>query len=308
MIINAVNCNFELNGRGVRAVFDAMHDELAKARPHLLVRQEDVDGEAKGGTLWDEADERLGLRVYPNPKTWTSVAIDKSVFRSVRGHDTGDYLPASARVLQLRQAGPDSLPFVASSAHLAYANPPLREIQAYEMTRLADKVMPIGQDQTPVKLPLLAAMDSNSFPEPGTPGDVALPTAQQITDKTHLIHRAREVEPGVWEMDTRPDRILRSNNLLEDAARYASTVLGQTDALVPTTYATTTHGPAARVDRWYLSRQLLPAVAFVKVIPVRKFSDHHIVVVGLDSDRLTEVLHGLVVQAKNNPLYAPVPA
>jgi len=94
---------------------------------------------------------------------------------------------------------------------------------------------------------------------------------------------------------------------MEDIARYAATVLGQPAALAPTTYATTSHGPAARVDRTYMSRALLPAVTFVKVVHVPQFTDHGILVWGMDSDRLTEVLHDLVVQAEQDPLYALVP-
>jgi hypothetical protein len=235
------------------------------------------------------------------------VAYDTQVFTSLRGYEPGADFPATVRPLRLKQAGPDSLPIVVASGHLSYATPPLREIQAHEATRTVDRVMAIGERQVKVKLPGLVALDTNSFPEEGTPGDVQLPKADEIKDKAHLLHRARQIAAGEWQMDTRPDQILRSNYLMEDVARHAATALGQPFALAPTTYATSTHGPAARVDRIYLSTELLPAVVFVKVVPVPGLSDHHIVVCGLDSDRLTELLHDLVVQAENNPLYALVP-
>jgi hypothetical protein len=47
VIINAVGCNFELNGHGDLAVFDAMHDVIAAQEPHILCRMEVSDGEAK---------------------------------------------------------------------------------------------------------------------------------------------------------------------------------------------------------------------------------------------------------------------
>jgi len=311
VIINVVGCNFELNGRGDRTVFDTMHDRIAELEPHIVCRMEVSDGEDKGGTLADAADARLKLRGYLSPASWTSVAYDTNVFTSVRGYDPGSNFPATVRVLRLNQAGPDSLPIAVAAAHLSYATPPLREIQAHEATRTADRSMRIGKGQVQVKLPALVAMDSNSFPEEGAPGDVPLPKAHEIRDKAHLLHRARQVAPGEWEMDTRPDQILRANGLMEDVARHAASHtpggLGQPSALAPTTYATTTHGPAARVDRIYLSTVLLPAVVFVRVVPVPGLTDHHVVVLGLDSDSLADLLHELVVQAENDPLYALVP-
>jgi hypothetical protein len=106
-------------------------------------------------------------------------------------------------------------------------------------------------------------------------------------------------------MDTLPDQILRADDFMEDAARYVASVLGDRSALAATTYATTTHGPATRVDRICLSTELLDSVRSFEVVPVPGLSDHHITVLRIDPARLVELLHELVAQAEANSLYAP---
>jgi NTP pyrophosphatase (non-canonical NTP hydrolase) len=85
-------------------------------------------------------------------------------------------------------------------------------------------------------------------------------------------------------MDTRPDETLRAAGL-EDVARYLVAEKGITSALTRTVDACATYGPDARIDRICASEQLLPAVVGVDVVDMKGLSDHHTVLLRLDTAR-----------------------
>lgn len=91
-------------------------------------------------------------------------------------------------------------------------------------------------------------------------------------------------------MDDRPDDTLRTAGL-QDVVRHLAAATGDTSAVAPTVAACDTHGPDARIDRIYVSKQLLPAFREVEVVDMKGLSDHHTFVVRLERDTLTDFLN-----------------
>ncbi|MCX4826141.1 endonuclease/exonuclease/phosphatase family protein [Streptomyces sp. NBC_01142] len=199
-------------------------------------------------------------------------------------------LPPTALTLRYEEAGPDALPFVAVSYHLNYASPTQRLLEAEWLTTWADKGW-TTPDGTRVTLPAIFAGDNNSYPAPGGPGDPALPELQAIKNVPHRLHRSYPGPGGARVPDIRPDDALRTAGL-EDAARYwAAAPNGDPTAVSRTVNACDTHGPDSRIDRVYLTPELLPAVTGFEVIEVDEdLSDHHILRLFLDGDRLAAIL------------------
>lgn len=92
-------------------------------------------------------------------------------------------------------------------------------------------------------------------------------------------------------MDHRPDEALRTAGL-EDVARYRAATYGELAAVTRTVSGCGTHGPDARIDRYYATPDVADVVISVDVIEVHeKESDHHIVRLVVDGDGLSNVLN-----------------
>ncbi|MDT0307286.1 hypothetical protein RM780_09955 [Streptomyces sp. DSM 44917] len=297
--IRIVTSNFELNGGGDMGKWERMHALLKSLNPQMLMRQELVGcsrNTRAGSRLWEASCRALGMAGWlAHGKEATALYADPTVVEGLeQWPDTGPDWWLDPAVVTLRLTG-TKIPIIAASAHLRYDSPAKREAEADWLTRLNDQhsTRVEGQEGTPTALPAAVAMDSNSYPEEGTPGDLPLPQPAQIPNAPHRAHRFRK-RGGVWVPDTVPDEKLRLAEL-EDAARHLAEAKGMTEALAATMPASETHGPATRIDRVYLSCVLLPAVHQIEVIDVGDLSDHHTVVLTLDLGVLRDILNDLAL-------------
>jgi hypothetical protein len=294
--IKIATCNFELNGAGDRQMWEQMHDRLAGLQLDVLMRQEvwNADPEAFDGGAWgDAAADVLGMQGWYGPRCCTALYVRPGAFVSVRGwpHPGGMWeLPPTLRKVRVVGLPEQAAPLLLGSLHFNYGSVDLRKIEAQWATTYADKWERRGDRL--VKISAVLGADTNSYPEPGTPGDVPLPVPEHIKDKPHVVHRSRLITAAsgrqVRVMDIDPDKTLRKAGL-EDPARYLA-VKGHREAVAPTMEASSTHGPRARVDRFYVSEELLPAVERVEVVEMHGLSDHHTVVVHLNRDTLGALL------------------
>lgn len=297
MLINAAICNFENNGGGDRDLWQRMHDRLASLNLHLLLRQEMWNAQDNGNELADAAEAVLGMPGFIGRECCTAVYHDPKLFTSVDEYPkTGPVwaLPPTVCSFQLAGTTPDAAPLIVGSYHLNYCSPTSRLAEAEWLTKWNDKWVKDGDRY--VHYPALLGGDNNSYPVVGTPGDPALPVLEEIQGEPHRAHRSYLGADGVRRMDDRPDGTLRAAGL-QDVARHLVATTGGTSAVAPTVDACDTHGPDARIDRIYASKQLLPAVREVEVVDMKGLSDHHTVVVRLDRDTLTEILNHPLTRA-----------
>ncbi|MFE2179062.1 endonuclease/exonuclease/phosphatase family protein [Streptomyces sp. NPDC059455] len=292
--INVLCWNFERNGADDPAKRLRAHEKLASLKPHLILRQEMWGAEANGNTIIYELEGALGLRGWLGPKSCTAVFADPSVFRAVREWpDTGPMwvLPPAALTMRYVPAGNEATPLSVVSYHLNYASATHRLAEAEWLTTWADKRWPIPGDDN-LTIPAILGGDNNGYPVRGAAGDPALPDMAKIRDRRHRLHRSYVGPDGRRQMDTRVDETLRTAGL-EDVARYRATLpCGSATAVSRTVDGCSTHGPDARIDRIYVTTDLLAAVASVDVIEVPlDVSDHHIVRLRLDGDRLSDILN-----------------
>jgi endonuclease/exonuclease/phosphatase family metal-dependent hydrolase len=290
--INVVTCNFEDNGAGDSITWEEMHSRLCSLNPHLLFRQEMWGTEIKGKTLGYIAERALGgMRGWLGEGVCTALFIDPAVFTPLREwHERGELwtLPPTALTLRLEAAGAEAIPLVAASFHLNYASPTRRQSEAEALTMFADKQWRTARGM--VRLPALMGGDRNSYSVPeATPGDPELPRLGDIQDQRHRVHRSHYIPDGRRRMDIRPDEILRAAGLT-DLARYAAVTQGAPKTVAPTVNASATHGPATRIDAIYGSAMFQPAVIGAEVIDMTGLSDHHTVLIRLDSDVLADIL------------------
>ncbi|WP_340375701.1 hypothetical protein U5640_11520 [Streptomyces sp. SS7] len=297
--ITVVSCNFELNGNGNYDIWLATHQRLAKLRPTILCRQETFGytPTGRGATLFAESKRILRLAGELGPKRHaTALYYDPEVFEQLTLWDTewpGWLLHPTAMTLRVR--GTDDIDVVAASAHLSYNSPTKRRGEAEDLTRLADRVETYQGPHGVIKrkLPVLAiGMDRNSYVSPDrlVPGELPIPTLDEIKDPQHRAHRSYEIAPGQRVMDSEPDRILLTAHL-EDTARYAALKPNGPGlaAVAPTVPASDTHGPAHRVDHIHATNFLLPAVVHTEVIEMKGKSDHDTVVTVFDLDVVIEI-------------------
>ncbi|WP_146610450.1 MULTISPECIES: hypothetical protein [unclassified Streptomyces] len=164
----------------------------------------------------------LGMRGVLGPGLCTDILYTPSRFDLVRDWSDGRgphfALPPTAITLRPKEGGPDALPFNVVSYRLAYASAQQRQLEAEWLTTWADKgwKAPDGGHRV---LPAIIGGDNNSYPEPGTPGDVPVPDLSAIEDRPHRPHRSRRGPDGVCVPDTEPDHTLRTAGL-EGIARY----------------------------------------------------------------------------------------
>lgn len=297
MLINVATCNFENNGGGDRAKWQRMHDRLASLDLHLLLRQEVWNAQDNGNELADAAEAVLGMAGLIGPECCTALYHDPALFTPVGEFPkTGPMwaLPPTVRSLQLTGTAPDAVPLIVGSYHLNYSVPTSRLAEAERLTQWNDRWVEV--DGRRVHYPALLGGDNNSYPVVGTPGDPALPVLDKIRDEPHRAHRSYIGPDGVRRMDDRPDDTLRTAGL-QDVARHLVETMDNPSAVAPTVDACDTHGPSARIDRIYASKQLLPAVREVEVVDMTGLSDHHTVVVRLDRNTLADILNHPLTRA-----------
>ncbi|MFE7129344.1 endonuclease/exonuclease/phosphatase family protein [Streptomyces sp. NPDC057638] len=285
--------NFERNGKDDPQLRRLAHELVAQHRPHLVLRQEMWGADENGATVKYELEEILGMRGWLGPRSCTAVFADQSVFRTVREWpQTGPMwvLPPTALTMRYLPAGRDALPLIVSSFHLNYASGTIRVAETEWLTTWADKRWTTAGGAS-VRIPALLGGDTNSYPEPSGLEEPTLPELDRIRDEPHRAHRSYPGTKG-RRMDTRPDEILRTAGLSDVAVHRADRPGGSVAALAPTVDACETHGPDARIDRVYVTDELLPAITDMDVIRIGpEMSDHHLVRVSLDGDRLADVLN-----------------
>jgi endonuclease/exonuclease/phosphatase family metal-dependent hydrolase len=293
-LLTLLSWNFENNGKNDPARRQAGDEVLKSLNPDLVFRQELWDAGDNGRTIFNAQARALGMHGELGVGSCTAVLINPRRFSVVRDwtHSRGPQfvLPSTALTLRYEEAGPEAIPFIAVSYHLNYASPTQRLLEAEWLTTWADKGW-TTPDGTRVTLPAMFAGDGNSFPVPGAPGDPALPELLAIKNAPHRLHRSFVGPDGVRVPDTRPDDALRTAGL-EDVARYWATAPnGNPTALSRTVNACDTHGPDSRIDRCYVTPELLPAVEEVDVVEVdADMSDHHILRIRLNAARFAEIL------------------
>ncbi|MDX3275230.1 MULTISPECIES: endonuclease/exonuclease/phosphatase family protein [Streptomyces] len=285
--------NFENNGKSDPQRRRAGDELLRSLNPDIVFRQELWDAGTNGSTIFNEQVHTLGLHGVLGEGSCTALFYNPAKFAVVRDWTKSRapqyvMLP-TALTLRYDDAGPEALPFIAVSYHLNYASAEQRLLEAEWLTTWADKgwATPDGRRRT---LPAIFVGDNNSYTQPGTPGDLAPPDLASVKNKPHRLHRSYAVPSGERVPDIRPDVAFRTAGL-EDAARFCATTHGNHKALARTVNACETHGPDSRVDRAYLTPELLPTLAGFEVIEVNEdLSDHHILRLSLDGDLLAEAL------------------
>ncbi|WDN55957.1 hypothetical protein [Streptomyces clavuligerus] len=309
--IRAIFSNFEFDGRGDEQKRAAFYKLLRELEPHLVGRAEFLGGPGGGQRRLLDAETAL----TPEGRPWlrprgfigaqavgefrTAAFVRTDVFTPVSAGSIGDPTgcPPTCVTLRLVQypGDPDcSRELTFTAAHQSYSSPPARALGAQELTRLADRRDP--RDRTaryPNGRPreALLILDTNSYPEPGLPGDVPIPRPADIEDRTHLTHRFTRTGTGEWVPDTHSDRTLRAAGL-QDIARHL-TENGRTGVLAPTTPGYADQGGerrACRIDRAYASDGILTAVEDFTVVDCSGLSDHHALLITLDRRRLAEAL------------------
>ncbi|MGW2657553.1 endonuclease/exonuclease/phosphatase family protein [Streptomyces sp. NPDC001478] len=294
MSITLVCWNFENNGKGNASRRAAGDDVIRSLNPDIVFRQELWQAGDNGRRIFHEQAHTLGLHGVLGARSCTALFYNASVFSVVREWEQvfGPHyvLTPTAVLLRYKAAGPDALPFNAVSFHLAYGSSAQRLLEAEWLTTWADKrwTTPDGRIHT---LPAILAGDTNSYPVPGTPGELPLPNVARIKNAPHRLHRSYPGPHGERVPDTRPDTALLTAGLVDAARHWATAPHGDPSALARTVDRCDTHGPDARIDRAYLSPGLLAAVSGADVIEVDPdLSDHHILRLTLDDDLLGEAL------------------
>ncbi|MEU9791096.1 endonuclease/exonuclease/phosphatase family protein [Streptomyces sparsogenes] len=297
--INVATCNFEKNGKGDRSLWEAMHKRLRSLNLQVLFRQEMWGANDDDNELADAAERVLELEGRIGERCCTAVYTDPAVFAHEHHWPlTGGMWvqPPAAHAFRYLPAGDDAPPLVAVSYHLNYGSPTLRAAESEYLTTWNDKRWQSKKGQQ-ISLPALFGGDSNSYPDRAIQGDRPLPQLREIEDRPHRAHRSYQGWHGRRIMDSRADETLRTAGM-EDVARHLAEK-GDASGLAATMDASSTHGPATRVDRIYASTALLPAVSSVEVIDMTGLSDHHTVLLKLDYDVLADVLRSLVQQARS---------
>ncbi|MFJ6805757.1 endonuclease/exonuclease/phosphatase family protein [Streptomyces anulatus] len=288
--------NLERNGVGDPEIRRTAAETLRRLRPDIVLRQEMFGADERGHTIFNEQCRDLDMQGVLGPGSCTAILFNPRRFHLVRdwSRDRGPrfVLPPTAITLRLPEAGPDSLPFNVVSFHFAYASAEQRQLEAEWTTTWADKGWQAPDGGRRV-LPAIFGGDGNSYPEPGTAGDLSLPDLSAIQDRPHRLHRSRRGPDGVRVPDTEPDHTLRTAGLEDVARHWATAEGGDPAALARTVNSSATHGPDSRIDRVYVTAGLLPAVTGVEVHEVSLgVSDHHIPVVTMDSSVFADVLTG----------------
>ncbi len=287
--------NLENNGKGAPQRRHA--DELLQSlNADIIFRQELWDAGANGKVIVNEQTDTLGLPGVLGEGSCTALFYNPAKFSVVRPRMQNRarapqhvMLPAAV-TLRHEAAGPDALPFNAISYHLNDVNAKQRLVEAKWLTTWADNAWSTSGRQRH-SLPTIYAGHTNSYPT-ASRGDLPLPDLSTVKNQPHRLHRSYAGPSGQRIPDTRPDSAFRTAGL-EDAALYWATAPhGDPTALTRTVNACDTYGPDSRVDRTYLTPELLPAITGFDVIEVDEgLSPHHILRLTLDGDQLSDILN-----------------
>jgi len=286
-VLRIATCNFEADGKGVEALWMAMHDRLRALRLDLVLRQEIWLSGNRGGALHESAKEALGMNGWPSKGWSTAVYANPETFVALESWDRlTDTENVANRALRLRGAGPKSVPVVTASFHLSYHNTEERLHQAGELLYLADRKHQLTPDRS-VQLPILALGGDSNSERMARPGE-ATRDLTKILDQAHLAHRTYLGPNGERLIDDRPDRVLRV--VVEDVARHLAERPGSTGEILPTVYDSETQGPGTQIDRIYTSRVFLPALRSLEVVEMQGLTDHKVPVAEFDRDDVEEIL------------------
>ncbi|GAB2773527.1 endonuclease/exonuclease/phosphatase family protein [Streptomyces daliensis] len=267
------------------------HELLARRAPDVLFRQEATFSHLNGNRRLHQAEQALGMRGFLSPtgqgRNPTALFVRPSTFAVQQQYPQLQVwrTPPTNVVVRLRDV-PD-VDVVAVSWHGAFNSPALRELEAGELSALADKMK---QSKG-----FMGGGDCNEYPvadgEKLSPVDWTSLAASADFDRVHMEHRTTVAADGTRVSCTAVDRKLLGCGL-HDAARYAAHTQGQTSALHATAGHASTpgQGGARRIDRIYLDPWLVQAVLEVNVIDTTGISDHHAVEVVLSRRLMAQAL------------------
>lgn len=297
-VLTVASFNQERNGMGDPGRRRAAYQLVNELGVQLLLRQEMPGADQDQHAVMYEAEDATGLRGWLSEGSATAVFADTTVFRPF-GHWpnpwSGFKLPPTAVTLQLRQAGPESTPIIAVAAHLNYAVPVQREIEAGWLTTYNDKWITLASGRRRHAV-VIAGLDANSYPSRAATAEPALPDLAAIKDHPHRAHRSRMWDGQVRLMDQVPHATLHTAGLI-DIAAHLSPAPRMSHTVDPTMLAYDTHGPDARVDWLVASRAIVPVFYDVEVIDTQDISDHNLVVGRARRSELARMLTDLTLKA-----------
>lgn len=303
-VLRLISFNLEIDGgpddsgRLPERWHRAHRELLAPRRPDAVFRQEANYSRQRGRRRLHAAQAALGgMAGFLGPTgqdgvdgNRTALFLRPDTFPTAREYEqTKSWrTPPTIAVAQLADV-PD-VGIVMASWHGAYNSPPGRELEAMELTALADK-MKTGTS-------FIGAGDTNEYPV--SHGETVAPvdwTSPEITDRVHVQHRTTTGPDGGRASCTAVDQILLGCGL-QDPARHAATHLGQRGALDATAGHTARgQGGRSRLDRFYLDPRFLPAVLEVAVLDTTGISDHHAVELVLARRKTAELLRAIPARA-----------
>lgn len=268
--------NIQKNGRAPvdgRDHSPRPHEILAAYEPDIVFRQELSGAGAHGKrALYAEAHALGGLIAFMGEehagrsKNPTGVMVNPRLFDIVA--HTNDDLPWKqiCHVEVRRKDCPRTLHL--GSAHLCHYDPGLRATEARRLTTYADHGHAV-----------LIGMDANSYPHRTDVEIADLIDWDTVPDPVHFQHRTIERD-GRRVSDTAPSEILTGGAppVFTDLAHHAATVLGQRQALTPTSSLhRTDQGPRRRIDVQLSTPDLASALISFEVIDtadVERWTDH----------------------------------
>ncbi|MFJ8043809.1 hypothetical protein ACIRBX_25235 [Kitasatospora sp. NPDC096147] len=260
----------------------AAHEFLAGLGPFAAVARQEMTHSLnwRGRMAWQAGDAlgRLIPFVQSNPvpasRNPTGLLLDTKVFWPVGEwpEDKGWWHGPTAVEVRLTGAAQDAGTLVLGSVHLCSRSARIREDEADLASGWAEG-----------RRAVLVSGDMNSY----SALDEGLPDFSKVTDLPFVAHRTVDGRTP----HTEPDKILRRAGLV-DLAHYAAEHLAQPEALAPTgSMRRPEQGGGQRIDRAYLSAQLVPALRSFEVHTNLDLSDHSLLIMRFDRRELTELLN-----------------
>lgn len=262
---------------------------LAAYEPDIVFRQElsragahgkralYAEAHALGGLIAFMGEEHVGRSKNP-----VGVMVNPRLF-DVVAHTNDDLgWKEICHVEVRRKDHPGTLHL--ASAHLCHYDPHLRATEARRLTTYADHGHAV-----------LIGMDANSYPH-RTDVEITDPIDwHTVPDPVHLQHRTIERD-GRRVSDTVPSEILTggAKPVFTDLAHHAATVLGQRQALTPTSSLhRTDQGPMRRIDVQLGTPDLAAALIGFEVIDtadVKRWTDHALTISRFDLTAFDRIL------------------
>ena len=262
---------------------------LAAYEPDIVFRQELSGAGAHGKrALYAEAHALGGLLAFMGEehagrsKNPVGVMVNPRLF-DVVAHTNDDLAWKQICHLEVRRKDrPRALHL--GSAHLCHYDPNLRATEARRLTTYADHGHAV-----------LIGMDANSYPHRADV-EIADPIDwDTVPDPVHFQHRTIERD-GRRVSDTVPSEILTggAKPVFTDLAHHAATVLGQRQALTPTSSLhRTDQGPRRRIDVQLGTPDLATALVGFEVIDtadVKRWTDHALTISRFDLAAVDRIL------------------